>query len=121
MRLIPTGIGKMGFRPRTYRGHFYAPERGIMPRYDDDVRNAQKTAERFEREYARRAKEAVSCADEKKRGSLLFGNWIISRRVGDYFYFAECQREGRHEVAIVVNGINVCTCGLFDEDGNHLP
>ena len=32
MRLVPTGTCKMGFRPQTYRGHFYAPERGIMPR-----------------------------------------------------------------------------------------
>lgn len=74
MRLIPTGICKMGFRPRTRRGHFYAPESGIMPRYDEDVRNARKTAERFEREYERRAKEAAACKDAQKRGSLLFGN-----------------------------------------------
>ena len=32
MRLIPKGLGKMGFRPRSYRGYFYASERGIMPR-----------------------------------------------------------------------------------------
>ena len=90
-----------------------------MPRYDEDVRDARKTAERFEREYVRRAKEAAACEDSQKRGSLLFGNWMISRRISQFFYFAECQLEGRHEVAIVVNGVNVCTCGLFDEAGDH--
>lgn len=90
-----------------------------MPRYDEDVRNARKTAERFEREYAKRAKEAAGCEDEQKRGGLLFGNWMISRRIGEYFYFAECQDKGIHEVAIVVNGVDVCTCGLFDEAGDH--
>jgi hypothetical protein len=90
-----------------------------MPRYDEDVRNAQKTAERFEREYERRANEAEICSDEKERGSLLFGNWMISRRISRFLHFAECQREGRHEVAIVVNGVNVCTCGLFDDEGEH--
>lgn len=90
-----------------------------MPRYDEDVCNARKTAERFEREYARRAKEAAACEDEQKRGRLLFGNWMISRRITNFFYFAECQDRGIHEVAIVVNGVDVCTCGLFDEVGDH--
>ena len=91
-----------------------------MPRYDEDVRNAQETAERFEREYDCRAKEAEACEDQQKRGSLLFGNWMISRRISQFLYFDECQLEGRHEVAIVVNGVNVCTCGLFDEAGDHI-
>lgn len=90
-----------------------------MPRYDEDVRNAHKTAERFEREYERRAKEAEMCSDENKRGSLLFGNWMISRRISQFIYFAKSQQERRHEVALVVNGVSVCTCGLFDDAGDH--
>lgn len=90
-----------------------------MPRYDEDVRNARKTAERFEREYERRKKEAEACEDAKKRSALLFGNWMISRRIGEYYYFAKCQDKDIHEVAIVVNGVEVCTCGLFDEAGDH--
>jgi hypothetical protein len=86
MRPIPKGIGKMGFRPRTYRGHFYAPERGTVPRYDDDVRNAKKTAERFERENERRAIDAEACQDKQTKNNLLFGNWMISRRIGSYNY-----------------------------------
>ena len=91
-----------------------------MPRYDEDVRNARRTAERFEREYERRAIEAAACEDDQKRGSLLFGNWMISRRISDFFYFAECQEKGIHEVAIRVNAVAVCTCGLFDDSGNHI-
>lgn len=115
MRQISRDIGKMGFRPRYYRGHFYAPERGIMPRYDDDVRNAKLTAERFERQYERNAKEAALCQDKQAKNNLLFGNWMISRRIGSYNYFYECQLEGRHEVAHVINGKEVCTCGLIAE------
>jgi hypothetical protein len=91
-----------------------------MPRYDEDVRNARITAERFEREYKSREAEAAAIVDEKKRGSLLFGNWMISRRIGEYYYFAECQDKGIHEVAIVVNDVDVCTCGLFDETGDYI-
>ena len=90
-----------------------------MPRYDEDVRNARKTAERFEREYERSAKEADICGDEKHRASLLFGNWMISRRISQFIYFAKCQHERRHEVALVVNGVSVCTCGLFDDCDDH--
>jgi hypothetical protein len=86
-----------------------------MPKYDDDVRNAKKTAERFEREYERRAKEAEACQDKQAKNNLLYGNWMISRRIGSYNYFCECQLEGRHEVAHVINGIEVCTCGLIAE------
>jgi hypothetical protein len=86
-----------------------------MPRYDEDVRNAQKTAERFERLHAKQAAEAATCIDEKKRHSLLFANWMISRRISAYFHFAECQAEGRHEVAHILNGKRVCTCGLITE------
>ncbi len=120
MRPIPTGIRKMGFRPRTYRGHFYAPERGIMPRYDDDVRNAKKTVERFERQYERRAKEAEACQDKQTKGNLLFGNWMISRRIGRFNYFYDCQLAGKHELAYVLNGKEVCTCGLIAEDEGGL-
>jgi hypothetical protein len=115
MRLIPKGIGKMGFRPRTYRGHFYAPERGIMPRYGEDVRNAKKTAERFERLYESRAKEAGASEDKQTKGNLLFGNWMISRRITSFNYFYDCQLAGRHEVAYLLNGKEVCTCGLIAE------
>jgi hypothetical protein len=115
MRLVPKGIGKMGFRPRTYRGHFYAPERGIMPRYDEDVRNAKKTAERFERLYESRAKEAEASEDKQTKGNLLFGNWMISRRIDSFNYFSECQIAGKHEVAYLLNGREVCTCGLIAE------
>ena len=86
-----------------------------MPRYDEDVRNAQKTAERFERLHAKQAAEAATCIDEKKRHSLLFANWMISRRISAYFHFAKCQAEGRHEVAHILNGNRVCTCGLITE------
>ncbi len=86
-----------------------------MPRYDEDVCNAQKTAERFERLHAKQAAEAATCIDEKKRHSLLFANWMISRRISAYFHFAECQAEGRHEVARILNGNRVCTCGLITE------
>ena len=84
-----------------------------MPRYDDDVRNAKQTAERFERLYQSRAKEAAACDDKQVRGSLLFGNWMISRRIVRFNYFHECQLAGKHEVAILVNGEEVCTCGLI--------
>ena len=116
---MPTGIGKMGFWPRTYRGYFYAPERGIMPRYDEDVRNARKTAERFEREYERRAKEAAACEDDQKRGRLLFGNWMISRRIAKFNYIGECQTQNKHEPVFLVNGVSVCCCGLFDDKQDH--
>ena len=105
----------MGFRPRTYRGHFYAPERGIMPKYENDVRNAKKTAERFERLYELRVKEAEASEDKQTKGNLLFGNWMISRRIGGFNYFYECQLAGRHEVAYLINGKEVCTCGLIAE------
>lgn len=90
-----------------------------MPRYNDDVRFAQQTAKRFELEHARRAAEAELCEDKDRKHSLLIGNWMISRRIGEYQYFAEQQRAGIHEVAIVANGVEVCTCGLFDDAGDH--
>lgn len=90
-----------------------------MPKYEDDVRNAKKTVERFERLYERRAKEAEASEDKQTKGNLLFGNWMISRRIGRFNYFHECQVAGTHEVAYLMNGKEVCTCGLIAEgDGN---
>lgn len=90
-----------------------------MPRYDEDVRNARKTAERFEREYVRRAKEAAACEDSQKRGSLLFGNWMISRRIAKFNYINELQVQNRHERIFLVSGVDVCSCGLFDDKQDH--
>ena len=114
MKVATPGGGKL--KARMIRSE---SEKLTRPRYDEDVRNARKTAVRFEREYARRAKEAAACDDEKKRGNLLFGNWMISRRIVNFYHFAECQETGIHEVAIVMNGVDVCTCGLFDDAGDH--
>lgn len=86
-----------------------------MPRYDEDVRNAKKTAKRFEKLSERRAIEAAMCEDRDTRGSLLFGNWMISRRITSFNYFSECQIAGKHEVAYLLNGREVCTCGLIAE------
>jgi hypothetical protein len=91
-----------------------------MPKYDEDVRNAKQTAERFERLYQSRAKEAAACEDKQVRGSLLFGNWMISRRIVRFNYFHECQLAEKHEFAILVNGEEVCTCGLIAEGKNKL-
>lgn len=91
-----------------------------MPRYDKDVRSALKTALRFECEYANRVKEAASCDDKKMRGSLLFGNWMASRRIGKSHHIMECQAKDVHEMALVVNSVNFCTCALFDGAGQHI-
>ena len=90
-----------------------------MPRYDEDVRNARKTAERFEREYERRAKEAAACEDSQQRGSLLFGNWMISRRIAKFNYINALQGQNRHERVFLVNGVDVCACGLIDSERGH--
>jgi hypothetical protein len=42
---------------------------------------------------------------------------MISRRITSFNYFYECQLAGRHEVAYLLNGKEVCTCGLIAEDG----
>ena len=91
-----------------------------MPRYDNDVRNAKNTAERFEKLYQSRAIDAAACDDKHVRGSLLFGNWMISRRIGRFKYFHECQLAGKHEVAYLVNGKEVCTCGLIAKGKNKV-
>ena len=91
-----------------------------MPRYDEDVRFAAKTADRFERLKADQAAEAEICPDENRKHSLLFANWMIGRRIVAFRRFAERQQAGKHEVAIVVNGVSVCTCGLFDDHADHI-
>jgi hypothetical protein len=35
-------------------------------------------------------------------------------------YFHECQLAGKHEFAILVNGEEVCTCGLIAEGKNKV-
>ena len=84
-----------------------------MPKYDEDVRFAAKTADRFERLREEQRAEAETCQDEEKRRSLNFANWMIGRRIGSFRRFADCQFEGRHEVALNLNGFRVCTCGLI--------
>jgi hypothetical protein len=106
-----------GFGPEPNGVIFLPQNRGIMPNYEDDVRNAKKTAERFERLYELRAKEAEASEDKQTKGNLLFGNWMISRRIGRFRYFYECQLAGRHEVAYLINGKEVCTCGLIAKGG----
>jgi hypothetical protein len=91
-----------------------------MPKYEDDVRNAKKTAERFERIYELRAKEAEASEDKQTKGDLLFGNWMISRRIGRFNYFYDCQLAGKHELAYLINGKEVCTCGLIADDEGGL-
>ncbi len=86
-----------------------------MPRYDEDVRFAAKTADRFERLQADQAAEAEICPDENRKHSLLFANWMIGRRVVAYRHFANCQLAGKHEVAHIVDGNRVCTCGLITD------
>jgi hypothetical protein len=86
-----------------------------MPRYDEDVRFAAKTADRFERLQADQAAEAEICPDEKRKHSLLFANWMIGRRIVTYRRFADCQLAGKHEVARILDGKRVCTCGLITE------
>lgn len=92
-----------------------------MPRYDEDVRFADMTAARFERLQADQAAEAEFCPDEKRKHSLLFANWMIGRRTVAYRRFADCQLAGKHEVAQIVDGKRVCTCGLITEiaDGSE--
>jgi hypothetical protein len=91
-----------------------------MPKYEDDVRHAKKTAERFARLYELRAKEAEASEDKQTKGNLLFGNWMISRRIGRFNYFYNCQLAGKHELAYVLNGKEVCTCGLIADDEGGL-
>ena len=86
-----------------------------MPRYDDDVRFAAKTADRFERLREEQRVEAETCQDEEKRRALNFANWMIGRRIGNFRRFAEFQLEGRHEVALILNGFLVCVCGLITD------
>ena len=86
-----------------------------MPRYDDDVRFAAKTVDRFERLRDEQQVESETCQDEKKRRALNFANWMIGRRIGNFRRFADCQSEGRHEVALIFNGLRVCTCGLITD------
>ena len=86
-----------------------------MPRYDEDVRFAAKTADRFERLREEQRVEAETCQDEERKNSLNYANWMIGRRIGNFRRFAECQVEGRHEVALIFNGSWVCTCGLITE------
>ena len=86
-----------------------------MPKYDDDVRLAAKTADRFDKLQADQAAEAQICPDEKRKHSLLFANWMIGRRILAYRRFADCQLAGNHEVAHIVDGKRVCTCGLITD------
>ena len=86
-----------------------------MPRYDEDVRFAAKTADRFERLREEQRIEAETCQDEEKKSSLNYANWMIGRRIGNFRRFAECQLEGAHEVALILNGFRVCTCGLISD------
>lgn len=86
-----------------------------MPRYDEDVRFAAKTADRFEKLREEQRVEAETSQDEEKRRALNFANWMIGRRIGNFRRFAECQIEGAHEVALTLNGLRVCTCGLITD------
>ena len=86
-----------------------------MPEYDDEVRNAKRTAQRFEKLYELRANEAEASEDKQTKGNLLFGNWMIVRRIGRFNYFYECQLAGKHELAYLIIGKEVCTCGLIAE------
>jgi hypothetical protein len=92
-----------------------------MPRYDEDVRFAAKTADRFERLQADQAAEAETCQDEEMRRALNFANWMIGRKIGSFRRFADCQLEGRHEVALIFNGSRVCTCGLITDVSGEDP
>ena len=90
-----------------------------MPRYDEDVRFAAKTADRFERLREEQRVEAETCRDEEKRRALNFANWMIGRRIGNFRRFAEFQLEGRHKVALSLNGFRVCTCGLITDVSSY--
>ena len=104
-----------GVSAPTYRGFFHAPERGIMPNYDKDIRFAAKTADRYELREEKEAVAAETCKDEKKQQAMRYGSWMLGRRVGDYRRFAMEQSIGNHEPVQSKNGKLVCVCGLITE------
>ena len=110
--------GKMGFRPRLIGAIFMPQIEGVMSiqigeyEYEADLLEAAATAREYQEARKEVEREIANTTDEKQRHALAYGNWMRSRRSGDFEYFAFSQKQEIHEVAQIVNDRIVCTCGL---------
>lgn len=80
--------------------------------YYQDIVDAKETLD-----YYRRSEV------EYREAGNHYSVWMCMRRQGDYRWIVAAQESNEHEVALVVNGALVCTCGLMDsetrDDGNE--
>ena len=103
----------------TYRGFFFAPERGIMPiaidqfEYDESILEAAETVKAYQKSYREVAAEIAAETDQAKRNALAYGQWMRTRRSGSYNHYEVAQEQERHEVAHIATDRLVCTCGLI--------
>jgi hypothetical protein len=110
-----------GVSAPTYRGFFFAPERGIMPiaidqfEYYESILEAAETAKEHQKAHREVAAEIAAETDAAKRNALAYGNWMRSRRSGSYNHYEAAQEQERHEVAHISNDSVVCTCGLITD------
>jgi hypothetical protein len=83
---------------------------GSIPvRFDPEVYNAAKTADVLQNHLVKE----ITFLDE-------FSIWQIEHQINQFLHFAKCQLEGTHELARVLDGVAVCTCGQFDDNSDHI-